>query len=277
MSSNPEHCLSSQSDVLNGYAEFAVPTIADGKVFASGGTGVSVYAEPASDAPFVAAVTNAASYAADAISPGSLICLFGSGLAAVTANASQVPLPLSVADTSVTINGLVAPLLYESPGQVNAQVPWETSAGAATVVVRTRGAVSPPVTINVQPAAPGLFTDGAGHAAALNADGSANSAQHPARAGSFVSVFFTGQGPVAASLEDGDAPSVGQTISASLNVSATIGNLPVQIKFAGLAPLYPGVAQINLTVPALASGVYPVTITVGGKISNTAQLAISGT
>jgi uncharacterized protein (TIGR03437 family) len=265
-----------QSDQLPGYSEFAVPTVADGKVFAPSITGVGVYGERAAHPPAIAAIVNAGSYSPDAVSPGSLISLFGSSLAAITTSAPVIPLPLSVADTSVTINGLPAPLLFESPGQINAQVPWEIPAGPATVVVRSRGASSPPMKITVQPAAPGLFADEHNHAAALNADGSVNLENNPASAGSVISVFFTGQGPVAVSLDDGAPPPVGNPISATSTVSATIGDASAQVEFAGLAPLYPGLAQINLKVPALSAGSYPLIVTIGGKASNAALLAISG-
>ena len=103
-----------------------------------------------------------------------------------------------------------------------------------------------------------------------------NSAKNPAASGSIVSVFFTGQGPVAAALEDGAAPQAGQAISATSTISAAIGSTLVEIPFAGLAPLYPGVAQMNLKIPAVASGVYPLVIYVGEAASHAAQLVISG-
>jgi uncharacterized protein (TIGR03437 family) len=264
------------TDQLPGYAEFTVPTVADGKVFAPTDTGVAIYGESALKLPAITAVTNAASYLQGALSPGSLISIFGSGLAPITANAPTIPLPLSVADTSVTINGFPAPLLFESPGQINAQIPWEIPPGSATVVVRTRGALSPPVQVTVQQAAPGLFTDESGGAAALNVDGSANSQGNPAAAGSVISVFFTGQGPVTTAVDEGAPPPAGTPDSVTSMTSATIGGAPAQVEFAGLAPLYPGVAQINLIVPALASGTYPLIVSIGGRASNAAQLAISG-
>jgi len=263
-------------DQLPGYAEFSVPTIADGKVFAPSNTGVAIYGELPSNTPAITAVTNAASYSADAISPGSLISIFGTGLAAMTASASAVPLPMSIADTSVTINGVPAPVLFESAGQINVQVPWEVVAGPAVVVVRTRGASSAPANINVLRAAPGVFTDVTGNAAALNSDGSTNSTGSPAPAGGFVSVFFTGQGPITTAMDDGAAPASGQVISATSTISATIDGVSASIEFAGLAPLFPGVAQINVKVPALGSGVYSLIVTIGGKASNAAQLVISG-
>lgn len=263
-------------DQLPTYAEFSVPTIADGKVFAGTYYGVAVYGELAGDPPSISAVTNAASYSTDAIAPGSLVSLFGAGLAPTTARAISIPLPLSLADTSVTVNGVVAPLLFVSPQQINAQVPLEIPAGPATVVVRALGAVSAPVAIMLRAAAPGVFTDAMGQAAVLNADGSVNSDKHPAPSGSTVSVFFTGQGPVATAVEDGAAPPAGQRISATSTISATIGSAPVEIPFAGLAPLYAGVAQMNLKIPALTTGVYTLVINIGGAASNAAQLVISG-
>jgi uncharacterized protein (TIGR03437 family) len=264
------------SDQLPGYVEFSVPTIADGKVFAAAEAGVAIYGESTPVAPAISGVANAASYSTNAISPGSLISIFGSNLAAITAGAPSVPLPMSIADTSVTVNGVPAPLLYESPEQINAQVPWEVSAGPATIVVRSRGVWSAAVSVTLQPAAPGLFTDANGGAAALNADGSINSQENPAAAGSLISVFFTGQGPLKNAVDDGAPPPSGIIVSAASAPSATIGGLPAQIEFTGLAPLYPGVAQMNLKVPALGSGVYPLIVTIGGNASNTAQLVISG-
>ena len=264
------------SDRLGAPLEFSVPTIADGKVFVPAGAGVGVYGKLAATAPAITAVTNAASYSKDAISPGSLITIFGAGLSLANLAGIADPLPLSIADTSVTVNGIVAPVLFVSPGQINAQVPWEVVAGSATVVVRAQGSASAKFNITVHAAAPGLFTNLQGEAAAINADGSVNSAQHPAPAGSFVSVFFTGQGPVAKPVDDGATPPAGQIVASTMKASATIGGAAAEVQFAGLSPLFPGVAQLNVKVPTLSSGNHPLILTIGGKASNSAQLVVSG-
>lgn len=263
------------ADQLPSNTEFSLPSIIDGKVYAGGTAGIAIYGELTPAAPVITSVTNAASFAADAISTGSLVSLFGSNLAPVTWSASSVPLPLSLVDTSVTINGVVAPLLFVSASQINAQVPYEVSAGSATVVVRSGGLSSAPFSISVLHAFPGLFSSGQGQAAAINDDGSANSAAAPASVGSWISVFLTGIGPLSASVDDGTAPASGQTITAAYQVSATVGGLPAQVQFAGLAPLYPGTAQVNLKIPAGAGGTSPLVIHVGGHNSNTVQLVIS--
>jgi uncharacterized protein (TIGR03437 family) len=178
-------------------------------------------------------------------------------------------------DTSVTINGVVAPLLFVSGKQINAQIPYEVPPGDATVVVRSGGAKSAPFTVKIRHAAPGVFMNELGRAAALDDDGSANSENSPASGGSVISVFLTGVGPVTAPVEDGAAPSRGEIIAATLPVSATIGGEPAEVLFAGLAPLFPGTAQINRRVPATVSGDSPLVISIGGSVSNSVQLVVS--
>lgn len=257
------------------FTEFTAPTIANGKVYVPNLFGVAVYGELPAGAPVVTAVADGAAFSPEALAPGSLISIFGSRLAATTASASAVPLPLSIDDVSVTINDVSAPLLYVSPRQINAQIPYETPAGPVTLTVRALGALSAPVKITLKAAAPALFADPRGQAAAVDPDGTANSPASPAVPGSYVSFFFTGQGPVSAAVEDGDAPSAGSVISATSAVTATIGGMPAEVQFAGLAPNYPGVGQINLKIPALARGTYPVVINIGGAASNAVQVAVS--
>jgi uncharacterized protein (TIGR03437 family) len=259
---------------LYSFTEFTTPTIADGKVFVPTAYGIGVYGESAPK-PVVVGIADGASFSADALAPGSLISIFGTGLAATTAGAQSVPLPLSIDDVAVTINGIRAPVLYVSPQQLNVQIPQEVAAGPTKLMVQTLGQVSNTVDITLKPAAPALFIDPLGQAAALDPDGSSNSAQSPAPPGSVVSFFFTGLGPISGSIDDGDAPKAGGVVWTASPVTATIGGKPAEVEFAGLAPGYPGVAQINLKIPALAPGTYPVAITVSGAASNTAQVVVS--
>ena len=263
------------ADIFGGYAEFTAPTIAGGRVYIGGSLELEVYGGLVSDPPVVTAVTNAASFRSDAVAPGSLIALFGSRLAPITAGPAPVPLPLALADVSVTVNGLAAPLLYVSPNLIDAQVPAGIAPGQAAVVVRAGGVASQPVSIAIRRAGPGIFTDPRGQAIALNANSSVNSPLDPAAAGSTVSLFVTGMGPVDLAIDDGAAPPDGTSARATLPVSVTINTVPATVIFAGLAPYAAGLARIDLKVPALASGTYPVTVTIGGAASNTARITIS--
>src|SRR6185369_10567194 len=94
-------------------------------------------ATPGSQAPVVSdnGVVSATGAAGKPVSPGSLISIFGTGLAAAPATADTVPLSTTLSDSSVTINGTAAPLSYASPTQISAQVPWSVQPGTAAIVV----------------------------------------------------------------------------------------------------------------------------------------------
>jgi len=261
------------TDTLGGYTEFSVPTVADSKVFVGTSGSVFVYGELAQTAPVISAVVNAASFSGEALSPGSLFTIFGSALAPISTSAPGLPLPLTLSDVSVTVNGTEAPLTFVSPNQINAQMPSAVQTGQASVVVRVSGSVSASVNVTINATAPGIFTNSDGQAAALNSSGTPNQPTNPAPPGSIVSIFFTGSGAASVIPEDGvGAPSPPALLTAP--VTATIGGMPAQIQFAGLAPSWVGLGQINLQAPALKSGTYPVVVAIGGSTSNPGNLSI---
>jgi uncharacterized protein (TIGR03437 family) len=160
-----------------------------------------------------------------------------------------------LADTSVLINGARVPLLYVSSGQINAQVPIQTAAGTANVTVVSSGVATPVGSFQVIPAAPQIFVAGANRLLALNQDGSTNGEANPAAAGSIVQIFLTGAG-------------------AFTNPTATIGSAAAVFTYAGPAPGTVGVQQVNLQVPHLPPGDYPLEITLGGVASNSGLISV---
>jgi uncharacterized protein (TIGR03437 family) len=163
-------------------------------------------------------VVSAASYA-QPISPGSVVSIFGANLASTTATAQETPLPNVLAGTSVTINGLKAPLYFVSPGQINLQSPSSLQSaldpsgsefGAASVVVTTSSGSSAAVQVPLYQFGPAIFSldgSGCGQAAALNmaADGgvSLNSPSNSVAPGDYIRIYGTGFGPVNNSPLDG--------------------------------------------------------------------------
>ncbi len=246
------------ADSLGGWSEFAVPTVADSKVFVGAGKQLVAYGVLNANAGQPAAITNAASFQAGTVAPGSLVSIFGSALAKATANARSQPLPISLADVSVKFNGEPAPLLYVSESQINAQLPSDVAVGTATLVVTVSGKPAPPFTVQVAAAAPGIFTDADSHAATVDATGQPVNLAHPATGGTVVSVFLTGM----------------ETLSQP--VAATIGDAATTVQYAGPAPGYTGLSQVNIAVPNLPNGVYPLIVQLNGVASNTAKLAIGG-
>ena len=100
---------------------------------------------------FPGGVVNGASFAAGPIAAGSQAAVFGSNLASSTAPAgSLLSLPTNLSGTSLTIGGLMAPLFFVSPFQIDFQVPWELAGQAqASLTVTTGSGTSSPVTVNL--------------------------------------------------------------------------------------------------------------------------------
>src|SRR5271166_4581928 len=137
-------------------------------------------------------IVNAAGFQAP-VAPGSIIAIFGTNLASVSESASTVPLPVTLGGASVLVNGtLAAPLFYVSAEQINAQLPFETPPGAATISVNG----SAPVSFPVAAFAPGILMYGNNRAVATNQYYRLNSPDHPAMAGGWITVYMTGQGAV---------------------------------------------------------------------------------
>jgi uncharacterized protein (TIGR03437 family) len=222
-----------------------------------------------------AGVGNAASYTTGAVAPGEIVSLFGAAIG--PANPANLGLTNprlvanSLAGVHVLFDGVPAPVLYASAGQVNAVVPYAVAGQSSTEVqVEYLGAVSAAITLPVAATLPGIFTldgSGAGAGAILNAaDESVNSASNPVAPGDWVSIFATGAGATTPAGVDG-LLATAPLSTPQAPVMVTIGGLACQVNYAGAAPgLVAGVLQVNALVPAgVAPGAnVPVQVTIGG-------------
>jgi len=100
------------------------------------------------------------------VAPGSLISIYGTDLASTLSQSDTIPLSNSLSNVNVTVNGITAPLLFVSTGQINAQLPWELmpvippgTNGTAQVVVTRNNVASAPVSFQVSTTAPGIFAN----------------------------------------------------------------------------------------------------------------------
>jgi uncharacterized protein (TIGR03437 family) len=230
-----------------------------------------------SGAPYItpAGIVDAASYNHSA-APGGLISIFGSELAAEEAAAPAIPLPQTLKGAVVKINGTPAPLLFVSPGQINAQVPSGTPIGAAMVVVESGGRASRTEPLLSAASAPAVFTlPGGNHAIAQNhPDYSLNTSDNPVSPGGYVVLYATGLGQTDHPVEDGAGPPDGVLCRALADVTVKIGGKDAEVLYAGLTPGFVGLAQINLKVPDVPAGEQPVAITVGSITPNPTLLSI---
>jgi uncharacterized protein (TIGR03437 family) len=237
----------------------------------------------ASDAPAIATVVDSASLT-PGISPGSMALLSGFRLSSASgvANAASYPLPLQLQGTSVKVNGTAAPLFsvvnVQGSEQISFQVPVETAGpGEARIVVSAGGHDSAQADVPVLPAKPGVFTlVGIGPAIMHSSNGTLVTAASPARAGEVVVIYCTGLGAVAPVVPTGNAASRTPLSQVVLPITVTVGGKEAVVDFAGLAPNYVGLYQINVEIPAGVGGAsVPVAVEVSGSQSNQVGVAIS--
>ncbi len=220
-------------------------------------------------------VTDAASYA-PRVTPGELATIFGVNLADSTQQAPGFPLPHTMAGATVFINQASVPLLYVSETQINFQVPNGLAAGTANMYVTRDGGQSAIFQITVVSSGPGIFQDTSNHAIAQNPDYSTNSSTNSVASGAVLVVYLTGQGPLDNAVPAGTATPNSPLSSATGTPTATIGGTSATVQFLGLTPGFAGLAQANILIPPLATADYPLVITVGGYVSASAQVSVSG-
>jgi uncharacterized protein (TIGR03437 family) len=218
-------------------------------------------------------VLNAASFAKTSaglgspVSPGSLVAIFGINLGSAQASATGSTFPTTLGGVSVTFNNVSAPLSAVLPNgpypSINAQVPFEVAgSGSVPVVVTVNGVPSPAETTQMIAQAPGIFTipSGVGNAVVVNlSDGSiaapagsiGNLNCHPIARGQTAYLYATGLGAMTPSVPDGTdgGAAAGSIHNANALPTILVDGIPVTPVFAGQAPVYPGVYQVNFAIP----------------------------
>jgi uncharacterized protein (TIGR03437 family) len=277
--------------------------VANGNIYGTTSTGgasndgtVFALVLPPTPTLTVSGVLNAASYAKDAdgqgspVAPGSLIQIYATLPGATAASSATVPLPTSLGGVSVTVNGVPASLSAVVPTGasplINAQVPFEVlsggqSSGAANVIVTVKGVSSTGVwQAQVVPVAPGIFTmsqDGRGQAILVNLENlQIATPSNPIPRGGTAFFYATGLGALLPAVADGAASPASPAVATP---TVLVGGITAPVFYAGQAPGYPGVNQINIAIPESAPTGNAVTLqiqTADGSIttSNLVTIAI---
>ena len=214
----------------------------------------------AGDGPKLACIGSAATLAGAPLVNGEIVSLFGTGfgptLPAIGQPGPDNRFPTALGGTQVTFDGVPAPLLYASDTQINAIVPWNPAGSAGPkVCVSFQAAKTNCILAERASSAPGIFQQASGYAAVINQDGTVNSPDNPAHAGSTVYVYATGLGSVSSTPADGSiVPLAAPTTSSPIAVILIRGlaELNGGVLHAGLAPLeVAGLFQIDVKIPAL--------------------------
>lgn len=236
-------------------------------------------AAPVGNKPFFisAGIVDGASAQATPVTPGKVTVLYGERLGPTNLANGQVSggkVSTNAGGTQVLFDGVAAPVLYSTAGQVAVIAPYSLDGKSGTqVVVKNGTTTSDPVALPVAPVAPSIFsadTSGAGQGVIFNFDFTVNSAAKPADKGSVVVLYATGEGQTAPGGIDGqlaNGPTYPSPVAKPVTVN--IGGVPAEVLYAGAAPqLVAGVMQLNVRIPAgVASGDMPVEINIGGAKS----------
>ncbi len=234
---------------------------------------ISVVLEIEQPQPVITAVVNAASFLEGPVAPGELVVIYGRNLGPSDLETLEVDgsgkLTRQLSGVSVSFGQFTAPVVYVSARQVAVIVP-QTVTGRETTKMQLKylEETSQEVELAVVSASPGIFTlDAAGQGAILNQDGSVNSRENAAPAGSIVSIYSTGAGELIPPADDGLV--IPLTIDPlpvpTLPVEVEIGGVKATVHYAGAAPGLPnGVVQINAEIPPdLEPGVHDVIFRTG--------------
>jgi hypothetical protein len=205
-----------------------------------------------------------------ALAPGTIVAIYGQNLAAQVSQPTSIPLPTASNGTSVIIGGMPAPLYYVSPGQVNAQVPFELAPGNQyDVIISANGALTTPQPIQLSAAAPGLAAFSDGTLIAQHSDGTLVGLTSPAKAGEYLVAYLAGLGGTTVPVTSGAASPTSPLAQPSNTPVLTIDGAQSPFLFAGLTPGLVGLYQINFQVPAsLPAGDIKIVVSQNGQASN---------
>ena len=259
-------------------------------------------AEGPPTASYRGAVNGATFNAGTPLAPGTITSLFGQQLSFGFEQSTVLPLPREMGGARVVVSNVDggspvdAPLFFVSSGQLNFQIPYETTPGTKKIQVFRDGVAGNEITVQIDTRSAGLFRLGIGeYGAVVNGTRSTASvvelpipagtpvpagfAARPARPGDVLVFFATGLGPITPNVPTGEAPTV-QTNAVDVPI-VNFGRSPfgplADPVFVGLSPGFVGLFQINVPVPVDAPTDVRTRVTLeypDGRRSNTIEVAV---
>ena len=228
-----------------------------------------------------AGVVSAASYGAsgtNGVAPGEIVTIFGSGLGPTQLATLQLDLngvvSKTLGGTTVTFDGIAAPIVYSSFGQTSVIAPLSLDGKSTTrVIVTYNGTQGAPLQIPVIPTNPAVFTlnsSGTGDGAIVHLDGSVVNASKPAAVGETVILYGQGQGMMNPALPDGVLVDISSLPRPLAGTKLLIDGQFMPTLYAGGSPSQvEALLQVNFTVPQLAAGTHSIQLQIGSVTSPT--------
>jgi uncharacterized protein (TIGR03437 family) len=229
--------------------------------------------------PFYTAdsIANTAAGIAGFYAPNTFITIYGQNLAYVTRQMTAddihggvLPTVLIGTGVRVLVNQIEANIYYVSPGQVNLLIPPLLVAGPATVQLVVDGLAGPPATIMLTAAAPALFQVDARTVVAAHGDGSVVMQAAPAHGGEVIVLYASGLGPTAPPAIKDQIPKAAAPLAQMSDFKVLLNGIAVdasRVIYAGVAPGYAGLFQVNLKLPDNAPSNPEIRISYGDQLS----------
>jgi uncharacterized protein (TIGR03437 family) len=206
------------------------------------------------------------------VAPGALVSLSGANLGPASQSSGN-PLPRSLSNTYVAVEGVRAPLVNTAAGQIELQIPDDLPAGSANFVVSVAGEMSNTFVTGVQAALPAIL------AIVHASDGSAVTSADPAIAGEILVVYMAGLGATTVDVSFGaTAPAEPPAITA-ITPLITLGYTPMNVISSELSPGFIGLYQTNVAMPGTLpqGGTASLNIIVGSPSARTStSIALAG-
>lgn len=213
------------------------------------------------DAPSYTAdtVVNSADFQPGPLAPNAIGTLFGKGLSYVTKslgpqdmNGGLLPFVLPGTGVTVLIGGIPANIYYVSPTQINFLVPSLWKPGPSTIQVVLDANAGPIIPLDLAAASPALFQLDAQTAIATRLDGSLITNDAPARRGDVLTLYATGLGDTVPPVVYSTAATKAASLKRLAEFTLLLDGDPLDaslILYAGIAPGFAGLYQINVQIP----------------------------
>jgi uncharacterized protein (TIGR03437 family) len=210
-----------------------------------------------------ASIVNAADNLSGVLAPNAIGTIYGVNLSFDTAGLTPgdvqggvLPITLGASETQVFVGNIPADLYYVSPTQINFLVPPNKLPVATTIRVTVDGRVGPEIPLMLLPAAPGLFQLDAKNAVATLVSGAVLTPSAPAHPGDIVVLYATGLGATVPPAIYGELSMAAASLAPGANLKILLNGAAVDdgaITYAGSAPGFAGLYQINLALPKKVS------------------------